>query len=774
MTQALDSRVVEILNKFFRSNIYRIPSREDNTYMDNYAHFMEAAKIAVHESIALQLSLAPITVSMESVELLVDGHGDSTTNDAKLITGHSGGPLSKKGIERAKHLGEEHSDFIPGIRVTSDAVRAIHHDLVRYCPNTTEDPRLKKLIAETPSSLEQNSGIVTRETQLGWIDYAIANGIIPTPLLRAQFYGIMELFPEKNDEDVLSKKETELLRQGLPLTEIKLQFGRLDAELKQNRQRCYDLQAERLKELNYDNSKIEDVLNWIKESLKQRNNKQFRMTDSSGKLYTENRHDMLARVKLFLSGFEPNGRLYDLAKGKRIQIVAHSGSNDAMITALQEYNYPDGVSVLKRAKQPERGESWLVQLGPSKGKGFSYVNDPTTYQGIVRGSYEHIVAFRESSPDQAIRKGKDIMPTGLYGLRRNENSGNDEKKSINSHDLISSLGPSLVLANAGLGKTTFCVDLATRLLPRLYEIAGGDLNKDSKIIPVLVRLRELPRKDGEYDLVQRILSSVEPNMNRQHVNTVLEQGKKFVFILDGYDELDNSLKSDAMWQSGLEEMTKLGKVIVTSRYERFSQYDTANLGFSMTVHIDPDKIIQNIEAYLATKISDPDSAKKLAEYIKKQRDDIQKNWLMLYFITDVYKREPGKIDLSREANSSEIIKAGIEWYVWDHSLRRNPELLPTRKNGEQREEFWDRYDAELKQRKLRYTEEIMPSVRKVMTYIFAVKNASFATAEEVQNILDDRWDLVSETMFRKGMRKDRFITAEEYASGLRASHLRLS
>jgi len=784
MMQSLDARAVSILNDFFRSGVYRIPSREDFGYMKHHDEFMNAARASVHEALAVQLSVVPATISEDSIELLVDGHGDTTTNEFSLLTGHSGGALSDKGISRTQQLRKQHASFTPAVHVSSDSPRTIMHDVVKYYPESVNDPVLQELVANTPASLEQNFGLITPEMQLRWIDYAMEHRVIPTPLLRAQFYGLMELFPSKEDEPTLAKKEIELLRQSLRPEDIKPVFDKLKAKLATSRQKCYELQAERFRRLGYDQNLVDYFMKAVGTSLEQRSSKTFFMVGQDGKPLTENRANLLTRVHYFLQGFFPDGGLYEAAKGKQIQIVTHSGTNDVLISDLQAINFPGGTNITKRSKPIQRGESWLVKLGPSKEQSSDlvYINDPTNYQSIVRSTYEKISELRNDSPDQAIRDGNGIMPTRLYALRRKQEQKEDEKVNVGISDIVNSPGATLILANAGLGKTMFTTDLATMLLPSLYEIPAGELNKEGMYVPNLVRLREVEGKlnesgkigsKEEYATLKSILTGGVSDLNESTLDDFHKQGKRFVFVLDGYDELATRLKDETMWGSLIQDISELGKVIMTSRYERFSNYENGNPSFANTLNVDPEGILNNLDQYLQNRLLNSEEATRLGEYIRKQSEDIQKNWLMVYFITDLYRRDPERLDLTTEVNTSDVMKAGIEWYVWDHSRRRNSDLFkePERDTTQDRESYWQKYYGALLEAKTEYIKEIMPSVRRVTSYIVTVKNLSPATEDEVQMILDDRWDLVTEALFREGRRKDRFITNKEYAKGVRASSL---
>jgi bisphosphoglycerate-dependent phosphoglycerate mutase len=318
---ALDSGLIEMAMSFFEGEIYRVPSREDLGYMDNFNQFMGAARKLAENILAVQLAVVEPVIDSDRVEFIIDAHGQTMTNELGLLTGHSGGPLSEQGTARARAFRD--ADRLPQVILSSDSARTLHHTIEKYFPDYAANEAMRMLTHNSPESLDHSYGLIDRDVQLTWLKTALELGIIPTPLLRAQYYGLMELFPDKEDDKALAKAEEKLRKKHWPEAEIRAQLDQLQHTLAERRQYCYQKQTERFQALGYEDARIQQDLDSIREALSRRSDPKYSMVAKDGRQLTEQRVDLDKRVDFLLNLLAPSGPLFELAMGKRIQIVSH-------------------------------------------------------------------------------------------------------------------------------------------------------------------------------------------------------------------------------------------------------------------------------------------------------------------------------------------------------------------------------------------------------------------------------------------------------------------
>ena len=134
---------------------------------------------------------------------------------------------------------------------------------------------------------------------------------------------------------------------------------------------------------------------------------------------------------------------------------------------------------------------------------------------------------------QATMQGIDAVHTKLGSINYEE--------ILDFRDDEPSTGRRIVISGApGCGKSTLsrqlCKDLASKRLPNNYQMV------------VLVELRELTfriKQDEELDLKHFFVKYAAKSINSYNVCNALDQshGRNVMFILDGYDELEESLRS---------------------------------------------------------------------------------------------------------------------------------------------------------------------------------------------------------------------------------------
>ncbi|MEE9525789.1 MAG: hypothetical protein V3V78_04260 [Candidatus Woesearchaeota archaeon] len=743
----LDSKLIRQSLDFFESELYGFPSRENENYMDNFNSFTGSSLKLIEEVLEEHLKKIPSILTNDEIEFIIDAHGQTFSNDLGLLPGQSGGALTVEGAKRSRDFLNE--EYAGQIIISSDLPRAINSSIAKYFPEELESSRLESLIEATPASLDQDYGIIDPKVQLDWIRCALELGIIPTPLLRSQFYGLMELFLERPIEDALKKEQKKL--EIISAENIESKIERLRKTLEEKEIHCYDMQTQRFKELNFDDGQIEKKLSAIKQALSKRADIQYCMRAEDRRQITELRADTDKRVNSFMGLLAPGGSLAELVMGKRIQIMSHSGTNDVLFEFLRRYEHPNEIHLVKRAKPKERGESMLITMDAPNEKiaALRFLNDPAPLEDAIEITRKEIASFREKYSDEQIRSGKSIMPTELYSSVLDA-SKNEVKNKVDIEKLLSDDGSYLILGNCGLGKTTFCLDLATKL------------TENESYVPVLIRLRDVKRRldqekkisNDDYDIIKGILSGGLSYLAKETIDSYKKQKKKFVFILDGYDELDPSIKNyKEYFEKIVGDLKDIGKVIVTSRSEQFSKYETenANLGYTRTLNVDQEAIVKHLDQYLEARLNTENEAKKLKEFILKQAPDIKNNWLMVHFITNLYQMDPASLDLKGEIKQSEIMKQGIEWFVWDHARRRDENLfsdLPKGMPGQTEEQYNAQNMEHMVKCKEPYIREVMPSIRKVYTYM-AVNELQSISLDEAQWIIE-HWSLAKDIKEKKG------------------------
>lgn len=696
MPVTIEQGLKEAYLDYFRDeDRFKIPFRDPGDY--NVAdHFFDNLLHARESLVYLLRGLGgfpePEISLREPVyaEFTVTGHAEvreipGQEPGVKILVGQSPAPLreGKKGTGKAA---AQHKYADPGsLVITSHLTRAIQHAVLKYDPSS--GPELATLADSIEGEMRQNKGAINRNTLVSVVELALDNGIIPTMLLGSHYYGMRDLHPEKPDQfDIDAFSHTPLCKsiyEGVDEDGIMRRLGHL-------------------------------------KSLAEHGRDPFQMVeDESGRTLTENMLLYAHRVAYLLRLFSPNGEFYEAIKGKKINLVGHSSNIDVILAYFRHFGDLRLV-IAKAPKSQTRYKETTIKVGQSADdRGnlrFDYLNDPASLDATIQATEEAIGKFRQTSADPTIRSGEGIMPTGFYGLRKDKNQQNDERFKVGLDNILRDDQPYLVLANPGLGKTMFSLDLAIRLMPSFKGQEPGELNPDNEYIPILARLRELTSKAkdlrelSDHEAYKQILTGGIAALSEDQIAAYKQDGKRFVFILDGYDELNPIAKDQVTWQDLLKDISQIGKVIMTSRKEGFSEYEDGNssLGYGKTTHIDSEAIIEHLPEYLRLRAGE--DAPKLEEFIKRQAPDIRKSWLMVYFITTIYDRDRDKIDLQGQIDEAEVRKEGLEWYIFDHAATKDDEKIyepvPRHKdesdkaykarNAEHRGECKEKYIAENK------------------------------------------------------------------------------
>lgn len=718
MKQSKDNFFVEKAMNFFNSDSYMIPSRENEEYVGSSFKFSTESKHILRELLKIQLESLSIS-DEEEINLLLDAHGQTKSNDLNLITGHSGGPLSDEGVGTALSFFKR--DQMPDIKICSDSIRAIHHTIAKYHPDVLSS--LDNLVSATPSSLIENFGLVERDVQLDWILKALEFGIIPTPLLRTKFYGSMELFFEKNAVPEMERV-------------------------------YFHIQEKRLMNLGLGKKASKEVTHGIREALKNRKEASFYM-EKDGIQITETHLDIQRRIDYLMKLFLPaEDDFHKMLKGKRIQLVSHSGTNDIILSSLRKYKKPNEILIIKRSKSAMRGESINVTVSPSKSNNhFHYLNDPEPVDKIKNKSIKTAFELRESSLDSKIKSGEEgsIIPLELIGFEPFYDELSDKPVlmpyKVYMEELLELEAVSLVLSYLGGGKSMGAIDLTERIA----SISGH--------VPVLVTARDLnPLLHRTFKNADRTLNSKESqeknikilldnlSLGATSLNNHQRDEQHFVFVFDAFDELDkpykpiikNIIASPVFFQN---MFGKNYSAIITSRFSDFNQ--RYNLGFK-TFHVDPEAAMRHSSEYAEKRIEDEMQREDFKKFLDLQEQGVKTNYLLMHFLIDEYKKNPD-IPLSkrRRITEGDLLVKGMVNSIWNHKVKKDPTLQEPLFFGDA-----EAFNAliqdyeELRDTQQQHWLDFLKNAASYMDFY----NLNHLVRDQIENIYCGEWDIFQEIL----------------------------
>jgi len=558
------------------------------------------------------------------------------------------------------------------LRFISDLPRAIAH-AVLLTGNKGLADYLAKKSHEISQEIEQKGNLYSMSIYKDLMQFAIANGFIPTPLLRAQYYGSLELAPERLEKE---KRED--------FVEDRIKKAETDFEKAKGEGRI-------LKTKEFDKTRTRQEAMDLADALIQRKNLLFAHTNEYGNYTTEDRFDLVHRLGHFYNTLI---KKIGLGKGP-ILVITSSGCIDVSPPYFR-YLGEKGKIIIDTPSKKERGKVVAVKLGEYGGK-VCYLNDPKRIEAVRDFSAISVGKQRIASLDEKIREptAGAIIPIELLRFERKEEPGKVayEPHPISIEEVLRSLEPTLLLGNVGQGKSTGAIGLADRLnIDEQYvavHITAADINA-----ALHNQLSNEPRKNDE--IVLNLLSRGIPLLPQS-----LRSEYKFVFIIDALDEISSYREN--IIHIARDKLKEYGKVIVTSRFTGLGEYE--NPGFT-TLHLDPQAVIRNLDKYLALRITDPSSKtdterlEKFKDFLMKQDEGVKTNYLLVYFLTDIYNKRPQDLgDLKGTVSEGEVIIRGIELALWDQKLakRRDLKQAPRPYGSQPPEEFsrlMQEYEAE--------------------------------------------------------------------------------
>jgi hypothetical protein len=227
----------------------------------------------------------------------------------------------------------------------------------------------------------------------------------------------------------------------------------------------------------------------------------------------------------------------------------------------------------------------------------------------------------------------------------------------------------------------------------------------------------------------------------------------------------------------------------------FVRYERENLGFR-TVNLDGNAIVDSLHDYLSLRINHERAVDIFHDFLNSQDDDIKGNWLMVSILTSMFldptvdfkvpiiyhngrigKDEDGDLvfydlDSPPKISRQEIMYEGVRMLVWNHALERDPNLfIAPIKNDEISDSDYNSHVVSLlRNAKQEYLGDVMPTISLICSYM-TINDRPVVPYDEMRLIMNDRWNPLTELLYRKGERDSRFITDVEHKEGLTASTL---
>jgi uncharacterized protein YjbI with pentapeptide repeats len=233
----------------------------------------------------------------------------------------------------------------------------------------------------------------------------------------------------------------------------------------------------------------------------------------------------------------------------------------------------------------------------------------------------------------------------------------------------------------GRGKSVFCRMFADRVRRELYPIWT----------PILIRLRDITNFADDFDTLLR--DAVNTDFARSDNGWLTDRNTRFLFILDGFDELllqrgrDRSLRDFlervSSFQDGCKNIKERGhRIVITGR-------PLALFGIEreMRPNLERVKILdmsQEVRASWLQKwaaLKGEDAAQKFQKFISddkcpEQVKTLAKEPLLLYLLAAMHGDDRFKIeDFQKVGNSAKILiyDATLDWVL---TKQRNDELNP--------------------------------------------------------------------------------------------------
>lgn len=188
----------------------------------------------------------------------------------------------------------------------------------------------------------------------------------------------------------------------------------------------------------------------------------------------------------------------------------------------------------------------LVEEKSSKIRNFE-----RNYRNKVLNRYSYIQLFGAGTLEREYKRYQlDIAYVRL------EISNKNTEKVIELDELLTKNKNVWIIGEAGSGKTTFLQWLAVCSAGKIHEIAGLE-----DTVPVLIELRKLNSSQiGLKECILNVMKDSSYSIPEGWIEELVEKGR-FVFLIDGFDEVDEGVKEQVLdWLKEVDKNNKCKKV----------------------------------------------------------------------------------------------------------------------------------------------------------------------------------------------------------------------
>lgn len=318
--------------------------------------------------------------------------------------------------------------------------------------------------------------------------------------------------------------------------------------------------------------------------------------------------------------------------------------------------------------------------------GGDWQSDSKTYLSIDR-YLEEVIAKQPSEPVFNDNFGfKDIyVELQIAEIAKDDNNSEPQFIEEWALGLLSDESKSgqvlFIQGEPGRGKSVFCRMFADRVRRELYPIW----------IPILIRLRDITNFADDFDTLLR--DAVNTDFTRNDNGWLTDRNTRFLFILDGFDELllqrgrDRSLKDFlervSSFQDGCKNIKERGhRIIITGRPLALFGIEREmrpNMERVRILDMSPEVQASWLEKWAVLK--GEDAAKKFQAFISddqcpQQVKTLAKEPLLLYLLAAMHGDDRFKIEDFQKAGNSAKILIYDETLDWVLTKQRNDKLNP--------------------------------------------------------------------------------------------------